>query len=76
MARVIHVRAAWDDEAGVWYTAETSIPGLATEAETLERLRERLLVMIPDLLEDEMPDGAWLRIVAARADVIPPEAAE
>ena len=55
MAHVIHVRAAWDDEAGVWYTAETSVPGL---------------------LEDEMPDGARLRIVAAREDVIPPEAAE
>ena len=70
MARVIHVRAAWDDEAGVWYTAETSIPGLATEAETLERLRERLLVMIPDLLEDEMPKGVRLHVVARTGDVI------
>jgi hypothetical protein len=69
MAHVIHVRAAWDDEAGVWYTAESSVPGLAIEAETLERLRERLLVIIPDLLEDEME--AWLHIVSQIRDVIP-----
>ena len=65
-----------DDEAGVWYTAETSVPGLATEAKTLERLRERLLVIIPDLLEDEMSEGARLHIVAQTRDVIPFQAAK
>lgn len=70
MAPIVHVRAAWDEEAGVWYTAETSLPGLATEAETLERLRERLLVIIPDLLEGELPEGARLHIVAEREDAI------
>lgn len=25
----------WDEEGGVWYVADSDVPGLATEAETL-----------------------------------------
>ncbi len=32
------VRAAWDDEAKVWYVEQCVIPGLATEADTIEAL--------------------------------------
>ena len=42
MQPTFYVWAKWDDEAEVWYTAETSIRGLVTEADTLEELRERL----------------------------------
>ena len=48
MQPTFYVWAKWDDEAGVWYTAETSIRGLVTEADTLEKLRERLMLIIPD----------------------------
>ena len=63
-------------EADVWYTAETSIRGLCTEADTLEALRERLLLIIPDFLEDQMPPHAVLHIIAEREDELIPIAAE
>lgn len=45
------VKASFDHEAGVWYVSESDVPGLATEARTLEELRQKLLVMVPKLLE-------------------------
>ena len=48
---LIIVRADWDDEAGVWTASSTDIQGLATEAATLEELREKVLVMVSELAE-------------------------
>jgi hypothetical protein len=76
MHPIIYVWAKWDDEARVWYTAESSIRGVITEAETLEKLRERLVLLIPDFLEDQMPPHAILRIIAEREDELTPVAAE
>ena len=76
MKPTFYVWAKWDPEAGVWYTAETSIRGLATEADTLEALRERLMLIIPDFLEDQMPPRAILHIIAERDDEFVAEAAE
>lgn len=45
------IRAEWDDEARVWVATSDDVPGLATEAETVESLIEKLKVMIPELLE-------------------------
>lgn len=45
------IKAAFDREASVWYVSESDIPGLATEAESFDALREKLHVMIPELLE-------------------------
>jgi predicted RNase H-like HicB family nuclease len=45
------VACLWDDEAQVWYVAETDVPGLATEAATLEEMERKLIQMIPELLE-------------------------
>jgi len=45
-----HVQADWDPEAGVWVTTSEDVPGLATEAETLEALTEKLRDLIPELL--------------------------
>ena len=47
----ILVKATWDEEAGVWVATSEDVEGLATEATTLELLREKLMVMIPELLE-------------------------
>ena len=49
--RVLHVQAEWDPEAEVWVATSDDVPGLATEAETIERLTEKLRTLIPELLE-------------------------
>ncbi len=44
------VNCAWDDEAGVWYIAESNVPGLAVEAPNEEAMIEEILAAIPELL--------------------------
>ena len=46
----IIVKATWDDEAKVWVAESNDIAGLSTEADTLEALKEKVLVMIQELL--------------------------
>jgi len=46
-----HVLADWDAEANVWVATSDDVPGLATEAETIEGLTTTLRTMIPELLE-------------------------
>jgi predicted RNase H-like HicB family nuclease len=48
---IFHVQADWDHEAGVWVATSDDVPGLATEAPTIEALAEKLRIMIPELLE-------------------------
>jgi predicted RNase H-like HicB family nuclease len=62
MRRYIVVRVAWDDEARVWYVQDCDIPGVATEAETVEELRRKVPVIIGDLLEDEAERPSELEI--------------
>jgi predicted RNase H-like HicB family nuclease len=47
----ITVNAEWDAEANVWVASSEDVPGLVTEADTLEDLQKKLAVMIPELLE-------------------------
>ena len=47
----ITVNAEWDREAKVWVATSDDVPGLITEADTVEALTEKLSVMIPELLE-------------------------
>jgi predicted RNase H-like HicB family nuclease len=47
----ITVNAEWDREAKVWVATSDDVPGLITEADTVEALAEKLTVMIPELLE-------------------------
>jgi hypothetical protein len=49
MKLVIDVR--WDDEASVWYAISRDKTGLATESESLDGLRERILAVVPDLFD-------------------------
>jgi len=58
----LFIRAEWDEEAMVWVATSDDVPGLATEAVTMEDLIKKLKVMIPELLmanntvvEDEVP---------------------
>ena len=51
LGKPLFVRADWDEEAKVWMATSDDVPGLATEEETLEKLIQKLKVMIPELLE-------------------------
>jgi predicted RNase H-like HicB family nuclease len=51
--RIVTFDVRRDDEAGVWYASSTSDAGIVTEAETVEALRERLKLLVPDFLETE-----------------------
>lgn len=48
----IMVRAIWDAEAQVWVATTEDVAGLATEADTLEELAAKVLVMLPELIAD------------------------
>ena len=50
--RYLKVFAKWDDEAKVWVAFSTDVPGLATEAATLDALVAKIKVMVPELLEE------------------------
>ena len=45
------VEAFWDWEAQVWVAESEDIPGLVTEADTIEALTAKLRQMIPELLQ-------------------------
>jgi len=51
------VTCHWDEEAQVWYVAETDVPGLATEAATVEEMEDKLLRMVPELIELNVAPG-------------------
>ena len=57
----IEVKAEWDAEAKVWVATSDDLPGLVTEAETVEALQRKLATMIPELLEAEGNLGADIR---------------
>jgi predicted RNase H-like HicB family nuclease len=51
MQKALFLRAEWDDEASVWVATSDDVPGLATEADTLEALSTKLENLVPELLE-------------------------
>ena len=57
MERKILVRVLWDPEASVYVAESDDVPGLATEADSLDALARKLYVMIPELLE--LNDGEF-----------------
>ena len=52
MQYVFFIRAEWDAEARVWVATSDDVPGLSTEADTLDALSEKLETLVPDLLEE------------------------
>lgn len=70
-----HIEALWDDEVKVWVATSDDVPGLATEADTMEALMAKLRVMIPELLElSGITPGASIpfRLHAERFDAARP----
>ena len=47
---IFKVQAFWDAEASVWVATSEDIPGLVTEASTIELLTQKLRVIIPELI--------------------------
>ncbi len=47
---IFKVQAFWDDEASVWVATSEDVPGLVTEASTIELLTQKLRVIIPELI--------------------------
>ena len=52
MEKPLQVRAFWDEEAKVWVAESDDVPGLVTEAESVDQLIEKLKVLIPELLAE------------------------
>lgn len=52
MQTPIQVRAFWDDEAKVWVAESDDVPGLVTEAPSVDHLVEKLKTLIPELLAE------------------------
>ena len=49
-ATIYNIEAFWDGEAQVWVAESEDVPGLVTEASTIELLTEKLKQMMPELL--------------------------
>ncbi|HVS01009.1 MAG TPA: DUF1902 domain-containing protein [Thermoanaerobaculia bacterium] len=73
---VYRIHADWDPDAEVWVATSDDVPGLATEAPTVEALAEKLRVMIPELLEanqllsGEPPDAIAFELTSHRQERI------
>ncbi|HEV2541896.1 MAG TPA: DUF1902 domain-containing protein [Methylobacterium sp.] len=75
MNRHVVVRCAWDDEADVWFVQDSDVPGLVTEATTLDALRCKLPGMIQDLLEVETAMDIEVDLIAYAHDRVRVQAA-
>lgn len=79
MNKPYSVRAEWDGEAAVWVATSDDVPGLITEAETIEALDAKLKGMVPELLEANgcMPADSQVTVelLARRFSIALPAAA-
>ena len=48
--KTLKVHAFWDTDAEVWVATSENVPGLVTEASTIESLTQKLREIIPELL--------------------------
>jgi predicted RNase H-like HicB family nuclease len=62
MQRIIVIRATWDPEAEVWVAESTDVPGLVTEAPTLDDLQAKLPGIIQDLVEVDDGEGDLVEV--------------
>lgn len=73
MSKTYSVHAEWDSRACVWTASSDDVPGLATEAVTIEGLNEKLRTLVPELLEANacMPSGGpvCIELLARRISV-------
>lgn len=77
MQRPLYIHADWDAEAKVWVATSNDVPGLATEADSVEALLAKLETIIPELLAangSPLADEAAFELLARRFDHIRPAA--
>jgi predicted RNase H-like HicB family nuclease len=74
MQKIFFIRAEWDAEAAVWVASSDDVPGLVTEAETLDALSAKLEIMVPELLDaNGYDDGGEVpfELLARKFSVVP-----
>ncbi len=54
---VIVVKAAFDDDSGVWFVEHSEVPGLNVEAETFDELVRQVPLAIADLIREGAAPG-------------------
>jgi len=69
----IVVDAQWDGDAQLWVAIARDDIGLVTEAATIEALEQRIALVLPDLLRDELAGPYEVEIVARRTHLIAAE---
>jgi hypothetical protein len=72
MQNTLLVCAEWDEEGRVWVATSDDVAGLATEADTLEVLCNKLKIMVPELLSANGyldPDNIRYELVMRRLQV-------
>jgi hypothetical protein len=47
---IFQVNAFWDADVAVWVATSEDVPGLVTEAESVEALQQKLRHLVPELL--------------------------
>jgi predicted RNase H-like HicB family nuclease len=78
MQKPLLIRVEWDDAAAVWSADSDDIPGLATEAATVEALAGKLKQMIPELLSlngIHLPGDIGYELLIRRFDSVSANAA-
>ena len=68
MSRHAVARCAWASDAAVWYVSDSDVAGLATEAASLEALRQKLPGMIQDLGEEDQSGDIDVDLMASAHD--------
>ena len=68
MADTKHIQAHYDSDARVWWAESEDVPGLVSEAPTLDALKERVAAVVPELLaaNGTLPGPVRLEFHAAR----------
>lgn len=51
MKKIYTIEAFWDTDVKVWIATSDEVPGLSTEAPTMEKLVKKLDVIVPELLK-------------------------
>jgi predicted RNase H-like HicB family nuclease len=52
MSKIYNVNVEWDEEALVWVASSDDVPELATGADTIQALIDKLKVVVPELLDE------------------------
>ena len=73
---VYKIQVFWDTKAEVWVATSEDVSGLATEADTLENLNDKLREMIPELLqlnrmlEEDSQESIHIELTCHRQEII------